>query len=266
MVTSALNTLTAARKSTKTQTGQYMTPLENNGSIKYMEVLTMKKYNEILKHIARTRDALKNAEEKEKQLAEALYSEPDMLRRREIKSTIAQEITENQQKILDLKIAREMLKNNAKRALFSEVAPVLVEILKKYSGKAYGKKTREKISAEFKTRTGCRCYICNSYGDSKIYIYPNENGYDIEIYTRDFKILNAENRIQAPTVEQLALFYVGEYIENIPAATKAMKKAYKKAAEKQAELEKLCTEFNRYAVEGIKPIYKNQYIYERFTL
>lgn len=226
----------------------------------------MKTYNEILKDIEKTKKALAATEEKEKNLIDRIYSAPDLLTKRAIKNDLNAEIIKTSEKVQDLKITIKMLTNNAKRALFVEIVPAIIATLEKYKNKPYGEKTRDKISDEIKTATGCRCYIKNSYSDSEINIYPALYSYEIKIYTKDFKILNDENKIQVPTAENLKLYYINEYIENIPAAIKAMKNAYKKAVEKQKELEKICDEFNFYAVDGINRIYKDKYIYEKFTV
>lgn len=52
-----------------------------------------------------------------------------------------------------------ILKNNYNNRLAAEVLPALVEVLKKYNGKKYGEKTREKMGEEFKAMTGCRFYL-----------------------------------------------------------------------------------------------------------
>ena len=226
----------------------------------------MKTYNEILKDIEKACAALKATEEKHAALTDKIYNAPDLLTKREIKNSIAGELLKADTKITDLKITIKMLKNNAKRALYNEVVPAIIEVLNKYNNKPYGEKTRDKISDEIKTATGCRCYIKNSYSDSEINIYPALYSYEIKIYTKDFKILTNENKIQAPAADQLKLFYIHDFIEDIPGAIKAMKAAYKKAVEKQKELETICNEFNNYAVDGIERIYKDKYIYERFTV
>lgn len=226
----------------------------------------MKTYNEILKDIEKTKKALTAAEQKEKNLIDRIYSAPDLLTKRAIKNDLNAEMIKTSEKAQDLKITLKMLTNNAKRALFVETVPAIIETLEKHKNKPYGEKTRDRISDEIKTATGCRCYIKNSYSDSEINIYPAIYNHEIKIYTRDFKILNADNKIQVPTAENLKLYYVNEYIENIPAAIKAMKSAYKKAVEKQKELETICNEFNFYAVEGIDRIYKDKYIHENWRV
>jgi hypothetical protein len=231
-----------------------------------MEVLKMKTYNEILKDIEKAKKALKATEEKQENIIDLIYNARDIKNKIEIKKEHHEQMNKLTENITDLTITIKMLKNNAKRALYIETVPAIIETLKKYNNKPYGEKTRDKISDEIKTATGCRCYIKNSYSDSEINIYPAIYNHEIKIYTKDFKILNNDNKIQVPTAENLKLYYINEYIENIPAAIKAMKSAYKKAVEKQKELEKICNEFNFYAVDGIDRIYKDKYIYEVFRV
>ena len=226
----------------------------------------MKTYSEILKDIEKTKKALKAAEEKQNALTDKIYNAPDLLTKREARENLRNDLQTIDSKILDLKITIKMLHNNAKRTLFNEIVPVFIEALQKYNGKPYGEKTRAKISDEIKTITGCRCYINNSYGGSEVNIYTGRYTYDIKFFTKDFKILNSDNKIQVPAPEQLKLYYISEYIENIPAAIKEMKKAYKKAVEKQKELEKICDNFNYYAVDGIERIYKDKWIPEKLRV
>ena len=226
----------------------------------------MKTYNEILKDIEKTQKAYKAAQEKENEITDKIYNAPDFITKKEIRKEHTDKLKKIEQKKLDLNITIKMLRNNARRALYNELVPVIIEVLSKYKNKPYGEKTKDKISEEIKNISGCRCYIHNSYSDSEIKIYPGQYDYEISIFTKDFKILNSDNKIQTPTAEQLKLYYIHDYIENIPAAIKAMKAAYKKAVEKQKELEKICEEFNFYAVDGINRIYKDKYIYEKFTI
>ena len=228
----------------------------------------MKTYNEILKDIEKARKALKAAKEKEDALINEIHSAAGVMGKIEARRANNAEIIKNAQKITDLNITIKILKNNARVALFNEITPVIIEMLKKYAGKPYGEKTRDKISDEIKSATGCRCYISERWSTQEINIYSDIRGYDITIGYRgnsDAKIL-IDNKIQAPPeTEQMQLYYIKNvYFENIPAAIKETKKAYQKAVEKQKELEKICNDFNYYAVEGIERIYKDKYINAAF--
>lgn len=224
----------------------------------------MKTYNEILKDIKKTYTDLKATEGKQNALIDKIYSAPDLKTKAATRQENDAAIIKAEKKILDLKITIKLLKNNARVALFNELKPVIAESFNKYAGKPYGEKTRDKISDEIKTRTGCRCYIYAEYLNSqRIEIYTGNNDYNITLGypgNSDLKFLN-DNKIQEIAPDQLQIYYIKrDYFDNIPATIKEMKKAYKKAVEKQKELEILCGAFNVYAVDGIEPIYKDKYI------
>lgn len=63
--------------------------------------------------------------------------------------------------------------DNARRALIEELTATACEILNKHSGKPYGEKTREKISAEIEARTQYSAYIKTEYCRSTITFYPS---------------------------------------------------------------------------------------------
>lgn len=73
-------------------------------------------------------------------------------------------------------IKKRILADNVKIALFAEAYPVLLDIFKKYSGKPYGEKTREKIRLEA-LAAGYSIYIGRTYYDrDTLYITETQNG------------------------------------------------------------------------------------------
>ena len=138
-----------------------------------------------------------------------------------------------------------ILKNNYNNRLAAEVLPALVEILKKYNGKKYGEKTKEKMGEEFKTMTGCGLYLerytfspkCNS-----AHVYEMRDGYkhgeEIELFTANAYIINDDNIIQAQPEDAFKIYDYREYIEN-PAERVA------ELAEKKKELDELRNAFNK---------------------
>lgn len=228
----------------------------------------MKSYNEILKDIEKARKALKTAEEKESSILSEIRSQKNMLARIEAKHGSIDELKKISEKISNQKTTIKFLKNNARVALFSEITPIITEVLNNYTGKPYGEKTRNKISEEIKSRTGCRCHInARYYHSQQIDIYTVSNDYNITIGYAGGSELQflIDNKIQAVEPEQLKLYYIkNTYFENIPQTIKDMKKAYQKAVEKQKELEKLCDAFNYFAVDGIECIYKDKNISSSF--
>lgn len=227
----------------------------------------MKTYNEILKDIEKTKKAIKAAEAAENTLTEKITAAPDWITKKEIKKELSGAIIKAQEKTQDLKIKIRFLNHNKQVSLFNEITPVIVATLEKFKNKPYGEKTRAAFSEQIFNITGCRCYIANRYTNSEIKIYTGQYSGDITIGTAENVKILVDNKIQPVKADELKLYYINNnYFDDIPAAIKAMKKAYKKAVEKQKELETLCDEFNFYAVDNIEHIYKNKYIYEKFTV
>lgn len=138
-----------------------------------------------------------------------------------------------------------ILRNNYNNRLAAEVLPALVGILKKYNGKKYGEKTREKMGEEFKAMTGCGLYLerlsfsqlCNH-----AHIYEMRDGYrhgeEIEFSTNSNNIISEDNVIQAQPAEAFKFYDFGAYIET-PAERVA------KLAEKKKELDEIRAAFNK---------------------
>ena len=111
----------------------------------------MMTYNEIMAEINNTYDE-KRRNKEEIAKAESKYN--DVLRSIDnFKDKVAfrkehkEEIEKNDKKLVSLYLKDEdyslkikYLKNNAKVAIFNEVMPVALEVLKKYNGKPYGEK------------------------------------------------------------------------------------------------------------------------------
>lgn len=230
----------------------------------------MKKFVEILDDIKQTSEAIQVLKARENKLVESYTAICDLRERHEARKTVENEILENSEREKDLELTRKILKNNAKIALFNEVLPVALEILKKYSGRPYGEKTRQKISDEVKEKTNCRFYIESHYGSQSFEIYPVEccsNAYNISCGT-DYtdgckKPLLVNNKIQLVTFDELALYYISrEYVEDVPQRIKELKTIYNEAVIKQKELRAICDSYNSLAVGDIQRIYYDKRIYE----
>lgn len=234
----------------------------------------MKKYIEILEEIKRTGEAIRAAEAKENELVESYMKICDLRERHEARKAVESEMNKNSQHKKDLEITRKILKNNAKVALFNDVLPVALEILKKYSGKPYGEKTREKIAEEVKAATNCRFYIGSRYGSHSFEVYPVDafgNDYNISCGTEytngNKKPLLVDNKIQLVTFDEIALYYISrEYVADIPHRVEELKQLYREAVAKQKELEAVCSRYNVLAVGDIEHIYKDKNIYENMRV
>lgn len=234
----------------------------------------MKTFNEILKDIEAMRKAIDKSESNEKRLETEWTNILDMKERHEKRKALETEWNTAAQETKDLYLSLRILKNNARIALFNDVIPVLLEVLTKYKGKPYGEKTRDKISKETEEKAGARAYICTNYNQDQISVYPSSgygNDYSITIGTKYIegkqdRIL-IDNKIQIVPIENFCLWYIKDkYISDIPAAIADMKELYSKAVSMQKELDKVCSAFNKYAVNGIEPIYCDKRIFERMLV
>ena len=234
----------------------------------------MKKFIEILEEIKQTQEVVKAAEAKEKALVDSYMKIDDIKSRIEKKRAVEAQINENGEKIKNCKIAIKILKNNAKIALFNEVMPVALEVLKKYSGKPYGDKTRQKICDEVKQKTNCCFYIDSRWGSCSFDVYPMDGfGSDYSIscgteYTDGSKKpLLIDNKIQLVSFDEIALYYIArEYVENIGERIEELKAVYKEAVAKQKELETICNRYNSLAVGDLAHIYHDKRIYENMEI
>lgn len=234
----------------------------------------MKKFIDILEEIKQTRTAITAAEAHEKELAASYMKLSDSRERHEARNATEKDMIKAATEKKDSQITLKILKNNARIALFNEVLPVALDVIKKYVDKPYGEKTRQKISDEVKAATNCRFYISSSWGDHSYEIYPvNEFGYEYNItcgteYTDGSKKpLLIDNKIQLVTFDDLALYYISrEYVEDIPQRVEAIKEAYTEAVAKQEELKAACSLFNALAVGDIEHIYYGKYIYTDMTM
>lgn len=229
----------------------------------------MKKFVEILDNIKQTSEAIKTTGARENELVESYMSVCDLRERHEARKAVENEILENSERKKDLVLTRKILTNNAKIALFNEVLPVALEILKKYSGKPYGEKTREKIAEEIKAATNCRFYINSRYGSHYFDVYPMVsfgNDYNISCGTKYIngskKPLLINNKIQLVAFDDLELYYISnDYVKDIPFRIKTLKRLYEDAVTKQKELDEICRSFNDRVVGDIPYIYSNKTLY-----
>lgn len=234
----------------------------------------MKKFIDILEEIEQTRKAITAAEAREKALIESYMTFCDLRERHEARKTAENDMMKASAEKKDLQITIKILKNNAKIALFNEVLPVALEVLTKYSGKPYGKKTKQKISEEIKAATNCRFYIGSSYGSNSFEVYPVDgigNDYNISCGTEytdgSNKPLLIDNKIQLITFDEIGLYYIArEYVADIPQRVEAVKAALAEAAAKQEELKAACSRFNALAVGDIDQIYYGKNIYSNMAI
>lgn len=224
----------------------------------------MMTYNYILEKINNTYDEKKQNKE---EIAKVESKYNDILRSIDsIKDKVAfrkehkEEIEENDKKLVSLYLKDEdfslkvkYLKNNAKVAIFNEVMPIALEVLKKYNGKPYGEKTAQKIRDEIIEKCGFRFYIYenkyNIYG-----INPHSDNVEIRVkYSSDKKAL-VNNKIQLVSMEDLEICYTSDYVEDIDGTIKKLRESHEKARKAWEEYKKACEEYNDFTVDGINKI------------
>lgn len=151
-----------------------------------------------------------------------------------------------------------ILKNNYNHRLAADVLPALVEVLKKYNGKKYGEKTKEKMREEFKAMTGCGLYLERftfSQKCSNAHIYEMRDGYrcgeEIEFFARNAYIINDDNIIQAQPADAFKVYDYREYIENPVERVAELAKKKKELDDMRNAFNKAVDAYNALTVNGI---------------
>lgn len=183
----------------------------------------------------------------------------------EITARIADREQENKRD----KLRAEILRENLKAAIFETLKPIIWETLKKYNGKPYGDKTREKIAEETKAACGYRVYFAEKYGSGEIKAYNADfsSRDDIAIYAHNVPIFSGElkNRLREPSEEEKNAFSVAyekaRYTEpaEIDARIDAILAALKAAEEAQAAYNAAADFYNEIApnnAERAERLYK----------
>lgn len=234
----------------------------------------MLKFNEVLQEVKKTSEAIKAAEAEEKALIDSYMKLGDLRERHEARKAAENDLIKASEEKKDLQITLKILKSNARIALFNDAMPAALDVLKKYAGKPYGEKTKQKISDEVKTATNCRFYISSRWGSHSFDVYPLDwfgNDYNISCGTEyidgNKKPLLVDNKIQIVSFDEIALYYISrEYVENIPERVEAIKAAHAEAVAKQEELQAACDRFNALAVGDINHLCYDKHIYANMDI
>lgn len=219
----------------------------------------MKKYVEILEEIRQARAGMKDTAKTKKEMDRIHLLEvkhngtPEEFEkaRSEYKAAEARYIEEYKHNN-NIKIAIEILKDNAKQALFAELIAPICEIWNKYEGKAHGEKTSEKIRQELKTVTGYYISISNRWRDARIAVYlPNDTPApfrDLEICPvwngNDQPALDSHNKIVKLNPESFRVYCCGEYVDNVPEHVEKIRKAHETAKVAEKALEDAVSAYN----------------------
>lgn len=152
--------------------------------------------------------------------------------------------------------------NNYKILQALELAPVLVDILKKYDGKQAGTRTREKIIEEFKARTGWGGYFSHNYyfeaypltndgyrrggSDEQITLVYHKPGESLQ------ELIDDLNTIHAPAA--LCALRLGEFVADIPARLDLLAHLKEQAENLQNQLEYIKKAYRAAWINGIEEL------------
>lgn len=177
-----------------------------------------------------------------------------------------EEYKKEQEKNTLHQIKAELLKGNAKAALFAETIKKIVAIWNKYSGKKYGEKTRQAIRDEMSVAVGCFVWVNHNFGGEFEIIPKGGEGCEGGCFPlNEYKIttgrrgsgfvpfVGEDNKINILTAEEFCVFFENvEYIQDIDGHAKKLLKAHKAALEAQAALKLACEEYNELTRGKIK--------------
>lgn len=152
----------------------------------------------------------------------------------------------------DLKMAIEILKDNAAQAFFAESIKTICTIWNKYAGKPHGEKTSDKIRKELFAALGVRVWVGNKYDDASITCYFDFGSKapfrDLEfcaIRTNGEKVpALVDNKIQPLSPDIFRVYNCGAYVDDVPAHVLAIREAHEKAQEAETAFANAVSAYN----------------------
>lgn len=205
----------------------------------------MKKYVEILEAITAARAGMVDTDKTETQVARNVLkiayksgTDAELAAAKAAYKAAEEEYAAECKHNEDLKIALEILKDNAANAFFAESIGTICTIWNKYTGKPRGEKTAEKIRKELFEALGVRVSITNKYDDACITCYDlgrNAPFRELEFYASRKAGENVpalvDNKVQALNPDCFRLYCCGGYVDDVPAQVAAIRAAHEKAME-----------------------------------
>ena len=164
-----------------------------------------------------------------------------------------------------LNIELKIRHDNTRRMIYDATIPAILDILKKWNGKPYGERTKQKISDDMKTRFNCALYLSNTYG-GKIDLVPlNGEGYtnynfkydDFDIYTiykngQQPHILNSNKINGEITADDLSLSHCPAIVADPAARAAEILAEFAELKHKQEQFEKEIKRFNNLLPSSIE--------------
>ena len=219
----------------------------------------MKTYEQVKKEIEKAKASMIDTAKTEKQLNYENFREayrngsPEEVEaaRKAYKEAEARYIKECEHNN-DIRIKIEILKDNAKQALFNDIIGTICDIWNKYEGKPRGEKTAQKIRDELKAATGYYISIGNKYDDAHIQTYfhyedkaPFNTLEIMPIWNGEKQPALSDNKIVKLNPEKMKVYCCGEYVENVNAHVKALKKAHAAAKAAEKAFEEAISNYNK---------------------
>lgn len=227
----------------------------------------MKTFAEIERTIRENREKINDA----KEAAAIGVVAAERQRRKSDDPAIAAALAESEL----LQIENKILHDNARRAYFAEVIPAVVAEFQKYKGKAYGEKTKQKISDACKAAAGCAAYLTGGawYETQKLTIVPlDANGFsgtgmfryrdlDCCIAAKDDKgnhgKLLDDNKIQEFSADDLDLCYSVRYVDDARARAELIKIQFAEVQAAYRAYEAAASAYNKLLPGGMEDVNSN---------
>jgi hypothetical protein len=181
------------------------------------------------------------------------------------KEATLEEITRAGEELRVLKLVKKIRHDNLRRLVYEAALPVLLEILNRWNGKPYGEKTKAKINAEMKERTGIAAYLSGGYGEDVTLVPLNAEGYsdyqfspkDFDIYTRwrdgeRPRVLEGNRINGALTMDDFYLSDGREFVENPEARAVEILEGFSDLLKKVEALEVEVRRFNDLLPSGVE--------------
>lgn len=202
-------------------------------------------------------DARDAAERRHDEIADSLYRDADGQRRRRAELT-EEEIAAASESLAPIEAERaaawreiERLEmciryaaQNRDRAFFDKYAPAAAEVFNRYSGKPFGPKTSEKITAEIEEKTGIRVTFFRraQYSSDSVTFRVPDSVYSLHGFPRD--LFDKDGRINRFDVSAVSSELAPSYIPDVAARTAETENLYRQIDEAKSALDTLCAQYN----------------------
>ena len=133
---------------------------------------------------------------------------------------------------------------NRDRAFFDKYAPTAAEVFNRYSGKPFGPKTSEKITAEIKEKTGIsvRFFRRERYGSDSVTFRIPDAYYSLHGYPR--KLFDDDGKILRFDPSEVSIELAPPYIPDVNARVAELAALRREIYAAENGIDKLCGQYN----------------------